>query len=145
MTTPLILLLILTLPYGLSWLVPGWRDPPTQHRAASLGLGLTFLFTASGHFLQTAPMALMLPPWVPARVPLVYATGVLEIVIALGFFWPATRRWAAWSAAAFAQVPVGGHAWGPVYLLVRAPLQVFMLWWIWRFVLRRDAATRVLA
>ena len=37
--------------------------------------------------------------------------------------------------AALLHAPMGGHAWGPVYLLVRAPLQLFILWWIWRFLL----------
>ena len=38
--------------------------------------------------------------------------------------------------AAFQHAPMGGHAWGPAYLLIRAPLQLFILWWIWRFVLQ---------
>ena len=38
--------------------------------------------------------------------------------------------------AALQHVPMGGHAWGPVYLLVRAPLQIFVLWWIWAMVLQ---------
>lgn len=117
--------------------------------AAAIGLGLLFLFTASGHFLQTEAMAQMLPPWVPARETLVYLTGVLEFAIALAFFIPETRRSAGWLAAAVLvvffpaniyaalnHVPMGGHAWGPVYLLVRAPLQLAILTWIYWFTLR---------
>jgi len=44
--------------------------------------------------------------------------------------------------AALQHVPMGGHAWGPIYLLVRAPLQLFILWWIWAMVLRTSGKTR---
>ena len=110
---------------------------------------MLFLFTASGHFLQTGPMAQMLPSWAPDREFLVYVTDLLEIAIAIALFVRRSRRAGAWAAAvtlvaffpvnvyaALQQVPMGGHAWGPVYLLVRAPLQLFILWWIWAMVLR---------
>lgn len=148
MLTPVLMLLILTLPQLLGSALARLRGREANAAPAAWGLGLLFLFTASGHFLQTQPMVQMLPPWVPAREALVYATGWLEIAIAVAFFVPRWRRAAAWLAAAvlvaffpaniyaaFQQVPMGGHAWGPVYLLVRAPLQLFILWWIWRFVL----------
>jgi uncharacterized membrane protein len=98
-------------------------------------------------------MAQMLPDFVPFRVPLVYLTGLLEFAIAAGFFIPATRRLAGWTAAAvlvlffpaniyaaFAQAPMGGHAWGPVYLLLRAPLQAAIVAWVWWFALRAAGA-----
>jgi len=140
MTTPLIMLALMVVPYLV------YRSDA----AATAGLALLFLFTGSGHFLQTEPMAQMLPPWVPARVPLVYLTGVLEFAIAIAFLLPETRRAAGWMAAAVLvlffpaniyaavnHVPMGGHAWGPVYLLVRGPLQLAILMWIYWFTLRR--------
>src|SRR5262245_44777636 len=116
----------------------------------AIGLGLLFVFTGSGHFLQTELMVQMLPPWVPARLMLVHLTGVLEFAIALGFFIPATRRLAGWTSAAVLvlfspaniyaalnSAAIGGLAWGPVYLLLRAPLQLAILLWIYVFILRR--------
>lgn len=145
MLTPLLMLLILTLPQLLHRAFARQRHGITTAAPAAWGLGLLFLFTASGHFTQTQPMVQMLPPWVPAREALVYATGVLEIAIAVAFFVPRWRRAAGWAAAAVLvaffpaniyaalhHVPMGGHAWGPVYLLIRAPLQLFILWWVWR-------------
>jgi uncharacterized membrane protein len=122
-----------------------------RSRAAGVaGLGLLFFFTGSGHFLQTEVMAQMLPPWVRAPIPLVYLTGVLEFALAIGFIIPETRRSAGWMAAAVLvlffpaniyaainHVPMGGHAWGPVYLLVRTPLQLAILLWVYWFTLRR--------
>ena len=139
MTTPLIMLALMVAP----WLLR------RTHAAGAIGLGLLFFFTGVGHFVQTEAMAQMLPPWVPARVPLVHLTGVLEWAIAVGFILPETRRSAGWMAAAMLvlffpaniyaalnYVPIGGHAWGPIYLLVRAPLQLALLLWVWWFTLR---------
>lgn len=151
MTTPLLMVALMAGPYLLvrAFAQATGRDLDPRP-AAAVGLGLLFLFTATGHFVQTGPMAAMLPPWVRARVPLVYLTGVLELAIAVGFLVPRTRRAAGWAAAlllvaffpvnvyaALHRVPMGGHAWGPIYLLVRAPLQLAILLWVWWFTLRR--------
>ena|SRR5688572_27443996 len=121
-----------------------------QRAAAAYGLSLLFVFTGLGHFLETEAMAQMLPDWVPAREPLVLLTGVLEWGLALGFFIPETRRSAGWMAlavlvaffpanvyAAVNFVPMGGHAWGPEYLLVRTPLQIAILLWTYWFTIRQ--------
>jgi uncharacterized membrane protein len=150
MATPIIMLVLMTAPYLLTRaLVPGPSAPRRLNAAAAIGLGLLFLFTASGHFVMTEPMALMLPPWIPARTLLVHLTGLLELTIAVGFLVPRTRRRAGWIGAAVLvlffpanvyaalnQVPMGAHAWGPVYLLIRAPLQLAILVWIWWFIIR---------
>ncbi|MDP2417141.1 MAG: hypothetical protein U1D25_01735 [Hydrogenophaga sp.] len=154
MTTPLLMLALLTLPWCAAALYSQVSHRTINLEAAGrFGLALAFLFAGSGHFLMTDTMALMLPPWVPARVPLVLVTGVLEIAIAIGLLVPYTRRLAAWSAAvvlvaffpanvyaAWQQVPMGGHAWGLVYLWIRAPLQIVLLTWTWRFGLERSLA-----
>ena len=139
MTTPLIMLALMVAPFLV------YRS----HAAGAAGLALLFFFTGSGHFLQTEPMAQMLPPWVPAPVALVYLTGVLEFALAIGFLIPETRRSAGWMAAAVLvlffpaniyaainHIPMGGHAWGPVYLLLRAPLQLAILLWVYWFTMR---------
>jgi len=153
MKTPLLMVLILTLPWLVVLAIPRLqRNRVARRIAATLGLALLFGFTASGHFIQTEAMAQMLPPWVPARITLVQVTGVLEILVAVGLLWSRTRRAAAWAAvtmlvvffpcnvyAAINHVPMGGHAWGPVYLLIRAPLQLLIIAWTWMFVLRSTA------
>lgn len=142
MITPMIMLALMVSP----WLALRSRT------AGVFGLGILFIFTGVGHFIQTEPMTQMLPGFVPLRVPLVYLTGLLEFAIAAGFFMPSTRHRAGWAAAAvlvlffpaniyaaFAQVPMGGHAWGPAYLLLRAPLQAAIVAWVWWFALRDPA------
>jgi len=123
------------------------------HAAAAVGPGILFVFTGIGHFIQTGPMAQMLPTWVPERVLLVYLTGILEFAIAVGFFVPAFRYLTGWVAAivlvlffpaniysAINHIPMGGHEWGPVYLLVRAPLQVIIVLWVYWFTIRRSSS-----
>jgi uncharacterized membrane protein len=155
MTTPLIMLAILLVPLLAAGLLRSTGRRVSHDSAGVVGLVLLFLFTASGHFATPGAMAAMLPPFVPARVPLIYLTGVWEIALALGIAVPATRRLAGLAAiatlvlffpanvyAALAQVGMGGHAWGPSYLLIRAPLQALLITWTWWFAVRSVAQPR---
>jgi uncharacterized membrane protein len=76
------------------------------------------------------------------RVALIYLTGVLEFALAALLLLPRFRRAAAWACivvlilffpaniyAALERVGMGGHLWGPVYLLIRAPLQLILIGW----------------
>ncbi len=153
MITPIIMLVLLMAPYALVRLarVAGVGAFETQG-AAAVGIGFLFAFTGLGHFIQTEPMVQMLPAWVPGRVALVYLTGVLEFLVAAGFFVPRLRRLMGLVAvamlvsffpvnvyAALNRVPMGGHEWGPVYLLVRVPLQATVIFWVYWHTLRRSA------
>lgn len=156
MTNLIIMLVLMTAPYLVARAVSASSgrafDLP---KAAAVGLALLFLFTGIGHFARTDAMAQMLPYWVPQRTLLVYLTGVLEFAIAAGFLLPKFRRLAGRAAAAVLvvffpansyaalnHVPMGGHAWGPVYLLVRAPVQLIILAWVYVFVLRQSNGQR---
>jgi uncharacterized membrane protein len=158
MTTPLIMLGILVVPLLIVWSLRRLGREVSLGTGGVIGLVVLYLFTASGHFATTAVMAEMLPPFVPARVPLIYLTGLLEIALALGIARPATRRLAGLAAiavlvlffpanvyAAFAQVGMGGHAWGPVYLLIRVPLQMLLIAWTWWFAVRAPGPERATA
>lgn len=151
MATPLIVLALLLTPLLTAWLAARWRGHAFDIRKqAALGLAIAFFFFATGHFAMTDDMVEMLPPWVPAREALVHATGVLEILIGAGLLVARTRRAAAIAAmvvlvaffpanvyAAWNGVGMGGHQWGPVYLLIRLPLQLVLLAWAWYFCARR--------
>jgi uncharacterized membrane protein len=147
MTTLIIMLALLTGPWLVGRLIAAARR--RDFNLGAIGAGLLFAFTGIGHFIITRPMAQMLPGWVPARTELVYLTGILELVIAAGFFVPRFRRLSGWAAvlllvlffpvnvyAALNRVPLGGHAWGPLYLLVRTPVQAIIVGWIYWFTIR---------
>jgi len=152
MITPLIVVSILVVPLIAAWLIGG------REKAAFgglLGIACAFVFFGIGHFVETDGMIAMLPDVVPARRALVLSTGVLEFAIAFGLLVPATRKLAGIAAiailigffpinvyAALNHTGLGGHAWGPVYLLIRFPLQVLLVAWTWVFVVRPKAVTR---
>lgn len=94
-------------------------------------------------------MAEMLPPWVPARVAIVLATGVLELAFAAGLALPASARTAGLAvmvflvlvfpanvSAARRRVDFGGHGRGPSYLLPRGLLQILLIVWAYWFAVR---------
>ena len=87
-------------------------------------------------------MAAMLPPAIPYRIELIYLTGVLEFLGALGVWIPGLMRLTgvclilmlvgilpANIYSAINHVEFGGHAAGPAYLLIRVPFQLFVIWW----------------
>lgn len=151
MSTTFILLALLIGPWLLTQL---WNSLPVRSQASGdwaglFGLTLLFAFTGVGHFILTGPMTDMLPEAVPFRVELVYATGVLEVLLALAVLLPNYRRTVGWlllaMLAAFLPVNIyaavnhigpGGHQWGPIYLLIRIPLQAFLAFWVWRFAVK---------
>jgi len=125
MATPIIMLVLMMAPYLVARLFSAvTRRDFDVRSAAAIGLGMLFIFTGIGHFIETEPMAQMLPPWVPGRTLLVYLTGVLELAVAVGFLMPQSRRFTGWLAAAMLvlffpvniyavihEIPMGGHAW----------------------------------
>jgi uncharacterized membrane protein len=141
------MLALMSGPYGIVRLLSIVTGRQCDLRGAgALGLTLLFIFTGVGHFMQTEPMSRMLPPGVPEPVLLIYLSGILEFAIAAGFVARRSRRLTGWAAAvmlvlffpvniyaAINRVPLGGHAWGPVYLLIRAPLQLAILLWVYWF------------
>lgn len=144
------MLILLVAPYGVLRLVQLLTERDFDiYSAGAIGLTLLFLLTGMGHFTDTDSMAQMLPSWVPARFAIIYLTGVLEFVIAIGFLFSRFRRLTGWITAtmlvlffpaniyaAIYHVPQGGHAWGLVYLLIRAPLQLIIFLWVYWFTIR---------
>lgn len=142
--TLLFLLLLLIAPYLLltlagRWVI-GFKISPTKR--ARVGLSLFFIFASIGHFIRTEDMAAMLPPSVPYRIELIYITGVLELLGAIGIWIPRLTRLTglllilmligllpANVYSAINRVDFGGHDAGPAYLLVRIPFQLFAIWW----------------
>ncbi|MGH7428525.1 MAG: DoxX family protein [Candidatus Methylomirabilaceae bacterium] len=151
MTTPIVMLVLMMAPYAVARIVSAVTSRYVDvRRAAATGLSLLFIFTGIGHFIESEPMSQMLPPWVPERVLLVYLTGVLELVIAAGFLARGSTQLTGWIAvtilvvffpaniyAAINHLPMGSHASGPVYLLIRAPLQLIILLWVYWFTIKR--------
>ncbi len=140
----LFLLLLLVGPYLIltsagRW-ITGFKIAPAARARA--GLTLFFLFTSLGHFIKTEEMAAMVPPPIPYRLQLIYITGILELLGAVGVWIPRLMRLTGLCLilmligllpaniySAIHRVDFGGHGAGPTYLLVRVPFQLFVIWW----------------
>lgn len=146
MTTPTIVVCILFAPLIGAWVVGG-RDKVAW--GGLLGITMAFIFFGIGHFVRTDAMMTMLPDVLPLRRPIILVTGLLEFAIAVGMLVPKTRRLSGMAAiavlvgffpvnvyAALNHTGMGGHMWGPEYLLIRGPLQVLLVYWTWHFVAR---------
>jgi len=96
-------------------------------------------------------MIQMLPASVPMRVPIVYASGVFELLASVAILIPSASRQTGILLciflllilpsniyAAVQRVDFGGHGAGPTYLLVRVPLQLFLVGWIYWFAIRQN-------
>lgn len=119
------------------WFV-GWTD------AARVGLAVMFLFTAGSHFSSLKhDLAAMIPPPLTGALWLIYLTGVLEALGAIGLLLPRLRQPAAWGLlallialfpanvyAALKGLTLGGAAVTPLWL--RAPLQAFWIAVLWQ-------------
>ena len=114
-----------------------------------VGLALVFGFTGLGHFIKTAEMAQMLPPWFPVRIPLIYVTGVFEWFGSAGVLIPQVSHYSGMLLCAFLvfvlpsnvyaavhRIDFGGHSAGPIYLLIRIPLQLVLIGWAYWFTIR---------
>ena len=115
------------------------------------GLALVFAFTALGHFVKTDAMAEMLPPSISGRRALILASGIFELLVAMLLLaWPKSRLlglsiigflvaiFPANVYAAVQRIPFGGHSAGPIYLLIRAPVQLLLIVWTYWFVVRSE-------
>jgi len=141
--TPIIILLILSSPLGIAFAFSKFRRVPVNiNKYACWGLGLAFIFFFIGHILKVVGMAEMLPHWVPFKIPLIYLTGAIELLVGIALFIPRFQLVAAKFGivifivffpaniyAAINSVGLGGHQWGPVYLLIRTPLQIILIAW----------------
>lgn len=152
MTTPIIILILLTSPLLAAFFVSKVKGSKLDvGKFACWGLGIAFIFFSIGHVIKTEGMVEMLPPWVPYRVALIYLTGLLEVVIGVALFVPKLQVNAAKIAifvlivffpaniyAAVNSIGLGGHQWGPVYLLIRTPLQFILISWAYFLCVKKD-------
>lgn len=143
---PLIVMLATWLAARLLGFAEMWPQADSWTGALRIALAAMFVFTAASHFHpRTRPdLIRMVPSSLPAPALLVTATGVLELLGAIGLLLPQTLQAAAYGLIALlvAMFPANIHAAreGLVIagrrampLLWRLPLQLFWiaaLWWV---------------
>jgi len=115
-----------------------WQD------SARYALAVVFIFTATAHFNRMKhDLAEMIPSYFPRPLLIVYITGVLELLGAVGLVQPGFRRLAGICLIALlvgmfianvnaAQRGVTLRGKPPTPLWLRAPMQILfiaLLWW----------------
>jgi uncharacterized membrane protein len=113
--------------------------------AARILLGILFVTAGSLHLVMPQIYVKIMPPYIPAHLPLVYISGVCEMLGGAGLlFPPLIRVIAAWGLVALliAVMPaniymVTDHARFPSIplwaLWLRLPLQLPLIWWAWLY------------
>jgi uncharacterized membrane protein len=107
-------------------------------------LAIFLIGAGANHFLSPAPYVAMMPAALPWHLPLVYLSGVAEMLCGAGLLVPATRRLAAWATIALLvavfpaninmavnRLPLGDTVVPTWALWARLPLQGLLLAWAW--------------
>jgi uncharacterized membrane protein len=115
--------------------------------AGQIAMGIMLLFTSIGHFKFAKGMVMMLPKGIPFKLPLIYLTGIIEILVAISLFilpYKVITGWllilffililpaniyAAINHVDFEKGTLNGK--GANYLWFRIPLQLFFILWIY--------------
>lgn len=122
----------------------------------NLGLAFVFLWFMIGgvaHFTNTEFFTAIMPPYIGFHTEIVYLSGVLEILGAIGILIPRLRQWAGNGLLllVIGVSPANIHMWlhpelfpdvPPVFLSVRLVVQVLLLlliWWCTRMPQRKTA------
>lgn len=125
--------------------------------AGRIAMASMLAFTAIGHFAFTAGMAAMIPDVIPGKSAVVYFTGVLELLFAIGLLLPVYRTQLAWLLIIFfilvlpANIKASlehinyqtgeANGNGPAYLWVRIPMQLFFIGWVYFAAIRGTNAS----
>ncbi|MCA1707703.1 MAG: DoxX family membrane protein [Actinobacteria bacterium] len=115
-----------------------------MRKIARFFAGPVMTLAGINHFVMPGTYERIIPAGLPAPRMLVYVSGVVEIVGALGTMHPRTRRRAGWLLVAtlVAVFPANvymalnaddfpGVPGGQAALIVRLPLQVLFIYWVW--------------
>ena len=118
--------------------------------AGTIAMSIMLLFTSIAHFAFSKGMTLMMPSFFPFKKQIVWATGLLEIIAAIGLLLPAWRNTTALCLIIFFVLIIpaninaaiqkidyqkgNNEGSGTHYLWFRVPLQIFFIGWIYFFI-----------
>jgi uncharacterized membrane protein len=142
---PLILLIVSFVGF---WLVNKYvlNEKYSVSLIGRIALALMLLMTGTAHFFKTDAMVQSMPEMLPFKIELVYFTGVVELLAAVGLVFRRTTKLTSILLIVFficilpaniigslKHVELGGMENGPLYLWFRIPLQMLFIWWAYYF------------
>ena len=115
--------------------------------SARIAMSAMLMFTALGHVLFARGMAMMVPDIIPYKIQVVYATGIIELVAAVGLHLTGFRTLTGWLLILFFILILPANIKAAIeqidyqtatligkgisYLWFRVPLQVLYVVWIY--------------
>ena len=109
-------------------------------KIALYSFSVFFITAGIGHFILDSVFIALMPEWVPYREVIVYISGVMEIVLAIGLLFKQTRRKTGMLIVVFLILifPVNIYmALKPeeydvpaIALWLRLPFQFIFIWWV---------------
>ena len=115
--------------------------------ASRIGMAAMLLVTAGAHIAFDKGMALMIPAFIPYKLELVYITGVIEAVAAIGLLISRYQRVTGWWLIVFFIILTPANIYAAIkhinietatfdgeglnYLWYRIPLQIFFIGWVY--------------
>jgi uncharacterized membrane protein len=112
---------------------------------ARIALSAMLVFTSIAHFAYAKGMAMMIPDPIPYKTDIVYLTGIIEIIVAIGLMIPAFRVPTAWLLILFFVLLLPANIYAAIkhidyqkatfdgnglkYLWFRIPLQILFIAW----------------
>jgi uncharacterized membrane protein len=122
---------------------------PDYYFCGRLAMGVMLLFAATAHFKYNRGMMLMVPTFIPYKKAVVYITGYIEVLAAIGLLVKTVRDPVAWFVIIFfvLLLPANIHSArkkvnleradnlgsGLRSLWFRIPLQLFFMAWVYYF------------
>ena len=117
--------------------------------AGNAAMSTMLLFTAVGHFAFSRGMTMMLPDFIPFKKEVIYGTGLIEILAAIGLLIPSYRHLTSVLLIIFFVLILPANIHAAIkkidyqkgtydgneinYLWFRVPLQIFFIGWVWYF------------
>ena len=114
-----------------------------------VSLAIMLIVTGVAHFTSSNVMVEMMPEFLPMKKEIVYLTGILEFLAAVGLLIGKLSKITAILliiyfvailpaniVGSFKQVNLGGMEYGAMYLLFRVPLQILFIFWAYYFGIR---------
>lgn len=148
-------LLVLLVTFSIILLINKKTKGTTNYTfAGQISMAVMLLFTAIGHFVFTDGMTQMIPEFMPAKKQLVYLTGIMEILFAIGLLLPKYKKVVAWVLIVFFLLilpanikasieninyqtgELDGN--GLLYLWFRIPLQLLFIFWVYFSTLKKQ-------
>ncbi|OJX49592.1 MAG: hypothetical protein BGO88_15245 [Flavobacterium sp. 38-13] len=121
--------------------------------AGRIAMSTMLVLTATGHFLFTKGMAMMIP-FLPFATEIVYVTGLIELIAAIGLLLPKYKKVIGWFLilffilllpaniyAASSHIDIQNATYngeGLDYLWFRIPLQLVIIVWVYWSAVRKS-------